>query len=165
MRFISPMVFERWQKKLSNMRYTAVPHISQLPRKSLILVGICVSRWPSFKSTKSSKILTLAQNIGPFNADVNLKYERCNFNSYLEKIKRDTPVEVELCRTSTGVTHSWHISWLGVVILPCLRCHGPIKSVSGHTGLVPPFSQFSRSVLLVHSKETNIMSNKSLFVK
>ena len=60
----------------------------------------------SFKSTKSNKILTLAQIIDPFNADVNLKYERCNFNSYLEKLKRDTPVEVELCRTSTGVTHS-----------------------------------------------------------
>ena len=60
----------------------------------------------SFKSTKSSKILTLAQIIDPFNADVNLEYERCDFNSYLEKLKRDTPVEVELSRTSTGVTHS-----------------------------------------------------------
>ncbi len=48
----------------------------------------------SFKSTKSSKILTLAQIIGPFNADVNLKYERCNFNSYREKLKRDAPIEV-----------------------------------------------------------------------
>ncbi len=60
----------------------------------------------SFKSTKGSKILTLAQFIDPFNADVNLKYERCNFNSYLDKLKRDTPIEVELCRTSIGVTHS-----------------------------------------------------------
>ncbi len=47
-----------------------------------------------FNSTKNSKILTLAQNIDPFNADVNLKYERCNFNGYIEKLKRDTPVEV-----------------------------------------------------------------------
>ena len=83
-----------------------MPHISQLPRNGLILVGICVLRVTSFKSTKSSQILTLAQSVDPFNADVNLKYERCNFNSYLEKLKRDTPVEVELCRTSTGVTHS-----------------------------------------------------------
>ena len=60
----------------------------------------------SFKSTKSSKILTLAQIIDSFNADVNLKYERCNFNSYLVKLKRDTPIEVELCHTSIGVTHS-----------------------------------------------------------
>ncbi len=56
----------------------------------------------SFKSTKGSKILTLAQSIDPFNADVNLKYERCNFYSYLEKLKRSAPVEVELCHTSTG---------------------------------------------------------------
>ncbi len=48
----------------------------------------------SFESTKGSQILTLAHNIGPFSADVNLKYERCNFNSYREKLKRDTPVEV-----------------------------------------------------------------------
>ncbi len=136
------------------MRYTAVPHISQLPRNGLILGGICL-KVTSFKSTKSSQILTLAQFIDPFNADVNLKYERCNFNSYLEELKRDTPVEVELSRTSTGVTHSWHISWLGVVLLPYLRCNGPIKSVPGHTGLVPPFSQFLRSVLLVRSEETN----------
>ncbi len=60
----------------------------------------------SFKSTESSKILTLAQFIDPFNADVNLKYERCNFNSYREKLKRDAPVEVDLCHTSTGATHS-----------------------------------------------------------
>jgi hypothetical protein len=45
----------------------------------------------SFKSTKSSQILTLAQNVDLFNADVNLKYERCNFNSYLEKLKRSAP--------------------------------------------------------------------------
>ena len=106
MRFVSLMVFERWQKKLSNMRYTAVPHISQLPRNGLILVGICVLKVTSFKSTKISQILTLAQIIDPFNADVNLKYERCNFNSYLEKLKRDAPIEVELCRTSIGATHS-----------------------------------------------------------
>ncbi len=56
----------------------------------------------SFKSTKSSQILTLVQFIDPFNADVNLNYERCNFNSYLEKLKRDAPIEVELSRTSTG---------------------------------------------------------------
>ncbi len=60
----------------------------------------------SFESTKSSKILTLAQNVGPFNADVNLKYEHGNCNSYLEKLKRDAPIEVELCRTSIGATHS-----------------------------------------------------------
>ncbi len=54
----------------------------------------------------------------PFNADVNLKYERCNFNRYFEKLKRDAPSEVELSRTSIGATHSWHIFWLGVVILP-----------------------------------------------
>jgi len=60
----------------------------------------------SFKSTKSSQILTLAQIIDPFNADVNLKYERCNFNSYLEKLKRSAPVEVELSRTSTGAIPS-----------------------------------------------------------
>ncbi len=42
----------------------------------------------SFKSTKSNKILTLAQIIDPFNADVNLKYERCNLNSYREKLKK-----------------------------------------------------------------------------
>ncbi len=155
MRLISLIVFKKWQKKLSNMRYNAVPHISQLLRNGFILVGICVLRVTSFESTKSSKILTLAQFIDPFNADVNLKYERCSFNSYLEKLKRDTPVEVKLSRTSTGVTHSWHISWLDVVLLPYLRCHGPIKSVPGQTGLVPPFSQFSRSVLLVHSEETN----------
>ncbi len=88
------------------MRYTAVPHISQLPRNGLILVGICVLRVTSFKSTKSSKILTLPQNVGPFSADVNLKYERCNFNSYLEILKRDAPIEVELSRTSIGATHS-----------------------------------------------------------
>ncbi len=58
----------------------------------------------SFKLTKSSKILTSAQ-IDPFNADVNLKYERRNFNGYLEKLKRDAPIEVELCRTSIGATH------------------------------------------------------------
>ncbi len=88
------------------MRYTAVPHISQLPRNGLILVGICVLRVTSFKSTKSSQILTLAQFIDPFNADVSLKYERCNFNGYLEKLKRDAPIEVELSRTSIGATHS-----------------------------------------------------------
>jgi hypothetical protein len=60
----------------------------------------------SFKSTKSSKILTLAQIIDPFNADVNLKYEHCNFSSYVEKLKRDAPIEVELSRTSIGATHS-----------------------------------------------------------
>ncbi len=64
----------------------------------------------SFKSTKSSnkssKILTFAQNVGPFSADVNSKYERCNCNSYREKLKRDAPIEVELCRTSIGATHS-----------------------------------------------------------
>ncbi len=118
MRFVPLIVFERWQKKLSNMRHTAVPHISQLPRIVFILVGICVMRVTSFKSTKSSQILTLAQSIGPFSADVNLKYERCNFNSYFEKWKRSAPVEVELSRTSTGAIPSWHISWLGVVILP-----------------------------------------------
>jgi hypothetical protein len=91
MRLISLMVFERWQKKLSNMRHTAVPHISQLPRNGFILVDICVLKVTLFKSTKSSKILTLAQNVGPFNADVNLKYERCNFNSYFEKLKRSAP--------------------------------------------------------------------------
>ncbi len=79
MRFVSLMVVERWYMCLEVT---------------------------SFKSTKSSKILTLAQIIDPFNADVNLKYERYNFNSYVEKLKRDTPVEVELSRTSTGVTHS-----------------------------------------------------------
>ena len=88
------------------MRYTAVPHISQLPRNGLILVGICVLKVTSFKSTKSSRILTSAQIIDPFNADVNLKYERCNFNSYLEKLKRSAPVEVELSRTSTGAIPS-----------------------------------------------------------
>ncbi len=56
----------------------------------------------SFKSTKGSKILTLAQTVGPFNADVNLKYERCNFNSYREKLKRSAPGAVRLCHTSTG---------------------------------------------------------------
>jgi hypothetical protein len=91
MRFVSLMIFESWQKKLSNMRHTAVPHISQLPRYGLILVSICVLEVTSFKSTKSSEILTLAQIVGPFNADVNLKYERCNFNSYLEKLKRSAP--------------------------------------------------------------------------
>ncbi len=70
------------------------------------MVGICVLRVTSFKSTKSSKILTLAQVIDPFSADINLKCERCNFNSYLEKLKRDAPIEVELSRTSTGATHS-----------------------------------------------------------
>jgi hypothetical protein len=79
------------------MRYTAVPHISQLPRNGLILVGICVLRVTSFKSTKSSQILTLAQIIDPFNADVNLKYERCNFNSYLEISKRSPQMVVLLC--------------------------------------------------------------------
>ena len=83
-----------------------MPHISQLPRNGLILVGICVLRVTSFKSTKSSQILTLAQSIDPFNADVNLKYERCNFTSYLEKLKRSAPVEVELSRTSTGAIPS-----------------------------------------------------------
>ncbi len=106
MRLISLIIFERWQKKLSNVRYHAVPRVSQFPRNGLILVGICVLKVTSFKSTKSSQILTLAQIIDPFNADVNSKCERCNFNSYLEKLKRDTPAEVELCRTSTGVTHS-----------------------------------------------------------
>ncbi len=71
------MVFERWQKKLSNVRYTVVPRVSQFPRNGLILVGICVLKVTSFKSTKSSQILTLAQSLDPFNADVNLKYERC----------------------------------------------------------------------------------------
>ncbi len=85
------MVFERWQKKLSNVRYTAVPRVSQFPRNGLILVDICVLKVTSFKSTKSSKILTSAQNVGPFNADVNLKYERRNFNSYCEKLKRSAP--------------------------------------------------------------------------
>ncbi len=56
----------------------------------------------SFKSTKSSQILTLAQNVGPFSADVNLKFERCNFSSYLEKLKRSAPGAVRLCHTSTG---------------------------------------------------------------
>ncbi len=60
----------------------------------------------SFKSTKSNKILTLVQIIDPFNADVNLKYERRNFNGYLEKLKRDAPIEVGLSRTSIGATHS-----------------------------------------------------------
>jgi hypothetical protein len=83
-----------------------LPHISQLPRNGLILVGICVLRVTSFKSTKSSQILTLAQSIDPFNADVNIKYERCNFNSYLVKLKRSAPVEVELSRTSTGAIPS-----------------------------------------------------------
>ena len=83
-----------------------MPHISQLPRNGLILVGICVLRVTSFKSTESSQILTSAQIIDPFNADVNLKYERCNFNSYLEKLKRSAPVEVELSRTSTGAIPS-----------------------------------------------------------
>ena len=106
MRFVSLMVSERWQKKLSNVRHTAVPRISQFPRNGLILVGICVLKVTSFKSTKSSKILTLAQSIDPFNADVNLKYERCNFISYLEKLKRSAPVEVELSRTSTGAIPS-----------------------------------------------------------
>ncbi len=40
---------------------------------------------------QSSKILTLAQIMDPFNADVNLKDERCNFNSYFEKLKRSAP--------------------------------------------------------------------------
>jgi hypothetical protein len=106
MRLISLMVFERWQKKLSNVRYHAVPRVSQFPRNGLILVDICVLKVTSFKSTKSSQFLTLAQIIGPFNADVNLKYERCNFNNYLEKLKRDAPIEVELSRTSIGATHS-----------------------------------------------------------
>jgi hypothetical protein len=88
------------------MRYTVVPHISQLPRNSLFLVGICVLRVTSFESIKSSQILTLAHFIDPFNADVNLKYERCNFNSYLEILKRSAPVEVELSRTSTGAIPS-----------------------------------------------------------
>ncbi len=102
MRSVSLIVFERWQKKLSNMRHTAVPHISQPPRIGLILVGICVLKVTSFKSTKSSQILTLAQSISPFSADVNLKYERCNFNSYFEKLKRSAPGAVQLCHTSTG---------------------------------------------------------------
>ena len=102
MRFVSLIVIESWQKKLPNMRYIAVPHISQLPRNGLILVGICVLRVTSFKSTKSSQILTLAQFIDPSNADVNLKYEHCNFNSYVEKLKRSAPGAVRLCHTSTG---------------------------------------------------------------
>ncbi len=71
------MVFEKWQKKLSRARYTAVPRASQFPRKCLIwlVYGLEVT---SFKSTKSSQILTLAQSVGPFSADVNLKYELCN---------------------------------------------------------------------------------------
>jgi hypothetical protein len=56
----------------------------------------------SFKSTKSSQILTLAQVIGPFSADVNLKYELRNFNSYREKLIRSAPGTVRLCHTSTG---------------------------------------------------------------
>jgi hypothetical protein len=88
------------------VRYHAVPRVSQFPRNGFILVSICVLRVTSFKSTKSSKILTLAQNIGSFSADVNLKYERCNCNSYFEKLKRSAPVEVELSRTSTGAIHS-----------------------------------------------------------
>ncbi len=87
MRLVSLMVFERWQKKLSNVRYHAVPRVSQFSRNGLILVGICVLKVTSFKLTKSSQILTLAQSIGPFSADVNLKDERCNFNSYLEILK------------------------------------------------------------------------------
>jgi hypothetical protein len=51
----------------------------------------------SFKSTKSSQILTLAQDVDPFNADVNLKYER-----YREILKRSAPGVVRLCHTSTG---------------------------------------------------------------
>ncbi len=98
----------------------------ELPRNGLILVGICVLRWPRSNRPKVVKFWLLAQFIDPFYADVNLKYERCNFNGYRGKLKRDTPIEVELCRTSIGVTHSWHISWLGVVILSYLRCHGPI---------------------------------------
>ncbi len=106
MRFVSLIVFERWQKKLSNMRYTAVPRVSHFPRNGFILVGICVLKVTSFESTKSSQILTLAQNVGPFSADVNLKYECCNVNGYLEKLKRSAPVEVELSRTSTGAIPS-----------------------------------------------------------
>jgi hypothetical protein len=34
---------------------------------------------------QNSQILTLAQNVGPFSADVNFKYELRNFNSYREK--------------------------------------------------------------------------------
>jgi hypothetical protein len=76
------------------MRYIAVPHISQFPRNGLNLGWHMCLEVTSFKSTKSSKNLTLAQNVGPFNANVNLKYERCNFNSYREKLKRDAPIEV-----------------------------------------------------------------------
>ncbi len=65
-----------------------------------------MSRGDLVQIDQSSQILTYAQNVGPFSADVNLKYERCNFNSYREKLKRDAPIEVELCRTSIGATHS-----------------------------------------------------------
>jgi hypothetical protein len=97
LRLVSLMNFERWQKKLSNMRYTAVPHISQLPRNGLILVGICVLRWPRSNRPKVVKFWLLAQIVDPFNADVNLKYERCNFNSYLEISKRSPQMVVLLC--------------------------------------------------------------------
>jgi hypothetical protein len=70
-----------------------IPPVCEL-LKSFTFCRILCLKVTSFKSTKNSKNLTLAQNVGPINADVNLKYERCNFNSYREKLKRDAPIEV-----------------------------------------------------------------------
>jgi hypothetical protein len=51
----------------------------------------------SFESTKSSQILTLAQSVGPFSADVNLKYELCISDNNRDISKRSPQMVVRLC--------------------------------------------------------------------
>jgi hypothetical protein len=70
-----------------------IPPMSEFLKSFTFCQTLC-NEVTLFKSTKSSQILTLAQSVGPFNADVNLKYELYNFNSYRENLKRDAPIEV-----------------------------------------------------------------------
>jgi hypothetical protein len=68
---------------------------------------------------------------------------------------------VQLCCATNRWTPLLEFILVGFCVTPPTGgVTDPSKYVPGHTGLAHPFSQLSRSVLLVRLRETNTMSNK-----
>ncbi len=78
-----------------------LPPVSEFLKSFNFCQNLCF-KVTLFKSTKISQILTLAQVVGPFNADVNLKYELCIFNNKRDISKRRHPLVVHCCHTTSG---------------------------------------------------------------
>ncbi len=138
----------------------AIPPLVQLLFETYFGWYLCLEV-TSFKSTKISQILTLTHVGGPLNADANLKYELYISNNKRDNSKRTPPMVVQLCCSTNRWTPLLEFILVGFCATPPSRgVTDPSKYVPGHTGLVHPFSQLSRSVLLVRLSKTNMMSNK-----